>query len=86
MNAIKTETEETKIALINNNISYIQKDIAMINSTLKELTGVYLGRQEFMDFKNSDFATIKRLVYGAVGVILLGFIGALVSFFVNVQK
>lgn len=79
----KTETDETKIALINNNIQYIQRDISTINTSIKELTGVYVTRQEFSDFTKGDFATIKRVVYGAVGVILLGFVGALVTFFIK---
>ena len=37
----KAQDESTKIALINNNIGYIQKDISDIKGTLKELSGVF---------------------------------------------
>lgn len=79
----KGETDETKIALINNNIQYIQRDIATINLNLKELAGQYVTKQEFNDFVKGDFATMKRILYGAVGVLLTAFALAVVNYFLK---
>ena len=45
----KAESGDTKIALINNNISYIQKDISEIKGSIKELAGVYITKVQFDD-------------------------------------
>lgn len=80
---IDPKEDSMQIALISKDISYIQKDISTINTTLRELAGVYVTQREFMDFKSSDFANIKRVVYGAVGFILLAFLGTVVTFFIT---
>jgi len=51
-------TSSTDIAIINNNIGYIQKDIANINLNIKELAGVY-ATKIFVDdsFKGLDIRT-----------------------------
>jgi hypothetical protein len=46
-NMIKQPTDETKIALINNNIGFIQKDLSEIKITLKEMAGVYVPTAKF---------------------------------------
>lgn len=43
----KQPTDETKIALINNNIGFIQKDLSEIKNSLKELAGVYVPTAKF---------------------------------------
>lgn len=41
--------DNTKIALINNNIQYIQKDVSEIKSSIKELAGVYVTREALIE-------------------------------------
>lgn len=43
---VKQESDNTKIALINNNVAYIQKDISEIKTGIKELGGVYETKEE----------------------------------------
>lgn len=71
------DSSDTKIALIGNNIEYIQRDIQEIKTSIKEISGVYVTKQEFLDFKNSDFATVRKLVYGAVALILSAVVGGI---------
>lgn len=82
-NALGASEDNTKIALINNNIGYIQRDITEIKTDIKGLAGNYLTKKEFEDFLSQDYANIKRLVYGAAGVILLAFLGAVASLIIK---
>lgn len=79
----KLETDDTKIALINNNIQYIQRDLADIKVSMKELSGTYVTSKTFADFINSDFANIKRIVYGSIALILTAFGLGVVNFFLK---
>lgn len=47
------ETDQTKIALINNNIQFIQRDLADIKTSVKELAGVYITKLQFDDLQKS---------------------------------
>ena len=57
------QADNTKIALINNNVSYIQKDISEIKASIKELAGVYVTREALIDVAKQTeerFTTIER--------------------------
>ena len=43
------QADNTKVALINNNIAYIQKDISEIKGSIKELAGVYVTREALVE-------------------------------------
>jgi len=47
------QTDQTKIELIGKDIAYIQKDIASINASIKELSGVYITKLQFDDLQKS---------------------------------
>lgn len=76
-------SDDTKIALIGRDITYIVKDIAEIKAEIKAGNANALPRMEFETFKSTDFANIKRLVYGAVGLLLTVFGVAIVNFFLK---
>lgn len=52
-------------------IQYIKRDIAEIKQTIKESKEDYISRAEFNP--------IKQIVYGLVGLILTGVVGALLT-------
>ena len=70
------QTDDTKIAVISKDIEYIKSDVKEIKEGIKNLSGVFVSQQEFKDFKNGDFANIKRIVYGGGGLILTAVAGA----------
>jgi hypothetical protein len=53
-----TEAENTRIAIINNNISYIQKDISEIKLSLRE---AYATKQEFAQLEKDSELRLARL-------------------------
>ena len=57
----KQESEDTKTALIAKDISYIQKDIADIKMSVKDLAGVYITKQEFEEFKKLMLETVSEI-------------------------
>lgn len=56
-----TQADSTKVALINNNIAYIQKDIAEIKSSIKELAGVYVTREALIEVAKQTEERFKNL-------------------------
>lgn len=66
------DTSDTKIALIQQDISYMKDKLD--NVDLKISTH-YVSREEF--------EPIKKIVYGMVGLILVAVVGALVSLVVK---
>lgn len=56
--------------IVANDICYIKGDISEIKDAVKELSNTYVLRAEY--------EPIKRLVYGAVGIILTMIVGAMV--------
>lgn len=46
---MKQTAEEIKVELIGKDIGYIQKDIAEIKASVKELAGVYVTKVQFED-------------------------------------
>lgn len=62
------EGDETKLAVIANDVSYIKEEVKEIN---KKLCGEYVSKIEF--------EPVKRIVYGMVALILTAVIGALIG-------
>lgn len=60
--------DEINIAVIANDIAYIKRDVSEIKDKMEK---DYVTREEF--------EPIKRVVYGLVTTILIGFIGALTA-------
>ncbi len=68
----RTQSDETKLAVIATDISYIKTDVADIK------------RNQSLNFVSKDeFEPIKRIVYGVVGLILVAVVGAVVSLVVR---
>jgi hypothetical protein len=61
------ETQRS-VALLGNDLSYIKSDIAVIKTALENK---YVTKEEFK--------TVKMLVYGFTGLILIAVVGALLS-------
>lgn len=57
----KKESDETKIAIINNNISFIQKDISEIKVAFKELSGVFITKQALEEIAKRTEERLIRL-------------------------
>lgn len=57
----KAEADTTKIAIINNNVAYIQKDIAEIKASVKELAGVYVTREALVEVAKQTEERFKAL-------------------------
>lgn len=55
------QSDNTKIALINNNISFIQKDIGEIKGSIKELAGVYVTREALIEVAKQTEERFKTL-------------------------
>lgn len=66
------QRDETKLAVIANDIGYIKKDMSDIKETL---TKSYVSREEF--------EPIKRLVYGLVSLILVAVVVALLALIIQ---
>lgn len=66
------ETSDTKIALIQQDISYMKDKLDNVD---QKISTHYVSREEF--------EPIKKIVYGMVGLILIAVVGALVSLVVK---
>lgn len=73
-------TEQTKIAVVARDIEYIRKDLGEIKQSIKDQAGIFITRQEFDDFKNTDFNNVKKIVYGGVSLVLIAVVGAILNF------
>lgn len=56
-----TETTETKIAVIGNNISYIQKDIGDIKQSISLLANVYATSKDLEEVAKQTERRLNRL-------------------------
>lgn len=77
------QTDETKIAVISKDIEYIKKDVGEIKDGIKNLSGYFVSKQEFNDFVKGEFATVKKIVYGFVSMILVAVVGAILALVLN---
>lgn len=66
------DTSETKIALIQQDISYMKDKLDNVD---KKISIHYVSREEF--------EPIKKIVYGMVGLVLVAVVGALISLVVK---
>lgn len=67
-NARDTMSEETKMAVMANDIGHIKRSVEGIEATMKEFAKNFVTQEEFKP--------IKQLVYGLVGLILVAVVGA----------
>lgn len=68
------QTDETKLALMANDLTYIKEKLNAVN--LKVSTH-YVSKEEF--------EPIKKIVYGLVSLILIAVVGALVALVVGAK-
>ena len=66
------EDSETTVALIAKDVEYIKKDVGDVKERLEKS---YVTREEF--------DPIKKLVYGIVGLVLTGVVGALLTLIIR---
>ena len=66
------EKQDTKLAVIANDISYIREKIKAIEA---KIDGDFITREEFKD----KFDPVQRIVYGLVSLVLVSVFGALVG-------
>ena len=72
VNSLSTTVESVvKVAIMANDIAYIKGDIAEIKIFFKDMKLHFVSRDEF--------APVRNVVYGMVGIILLAVVGALVA-------
>lgn len=64
----RTPGEQTRLAVMANDISYIKTDVAEIKSTVQHQ---YVTKDEF--------TPVRNIVYGLVTIILIAVTGAIVS-------
>ena len=85
---------EQSFALMGNDLGYIKRDISEIKTTLKELGTTFVTRPEHVDVLNvqkdhearvrgiedilQDYALVKKIVFGAVTLILLAVLSSVI--------
>lgn len=67
---MEKHSDETKFALIQNDIAYIKESLVKIEKTIDLIASNYLSKAEFDLFKNGEYWVIRTLVYGSVATIL----------------
>lgn len=75
------------IAVINEKLDSITTDISEIKSDVKDLRNNFVNRRELEEIKGvvrqkvskKEFEVVKLLVFSFVGIVLIAFIGGLVS-------
>lgn len=71
----KEETTKTKIALMKKDIDYIKKAVDDLKKSVDE---VKKNTEENFVTK-AEFAPVKQIVYGLVGLVLTAVVGALIG-------
>jgi tetrahydromethanopterin S-methyltransferase subunit G len=69
---VPNQSDETRMAILQNDIGYIKKQLDSIDN---KVSNHYVSKEEF--------EPIKKIVYGLVGLILVGVVGAMVSLVVR---
>lgn len=67
-------TDETKLAVIQNDITYIKEKL---NTVDEKVSTHYVSKEEF--------EPIRKIVYGLVALILVGVVGALLALVVGAK-
>lgn len=69
---MSSQSDETKFALIQQDLGYVRKQLDTIDS---KVSNHYVSKEEF--------DPIKKIVYGLTGLILVAVVGALLSLVVK---
>lgn len=72
--ASQNASDETKLALLQNDITYIKEKLNAVDS---KVSSSYVSKEEF--------DPIKKIVYGMVSLILIAVVGALVALVVGAR-
>jgi transcriptional regulator with AAA-type ATPase domain len=78
-----SQSEETKLAVVQNELSNINKRLDDIASMLNGFAANYVTKLEFEIWKKGEYAVIRALVFGMAGLILLTVIGAGLAFLIK---
>ena len=62
-----------------NEIKHIKDDVGEIKTAIQKIASEYVTRTEYEEFKNKDYGLIKKAVLGFAGMILVAFLGFLIS-------
>lgn len=68
----KPTSQETKLAVIANDITYIKEKLKTIDDKIE---GDFISREEF----DAKFGPVQRVVYGLVSLVLISVCGALIG-------
>lgn len=85
----KTETDDTKIAIMSTTMTRMGQDLAEIKGDLKELKGSYTTKEEVnaqvrvLEGKilavDTKYELARTLIFSMCGLVLLGVVGAVVA-------
>lgn len=77
---------DTQVAIIQTKLDDIKSEISEVKQSVKEIGSQYVSRTEvekkIVAFEDKFLERIKRMeiiVYGMIGLILVGFMGALIA-------
>lgn len=77
---------DTEIALLNQAMVRVEKDIGDIKGDIRQIRvdneREFITKQEFRGHEDR-LSRLEKIVFSAVSVILLGFLGAVVAFFIH---
>lgn len=88
---MKEQTEETKIALIQNDIGYIKKSLEVMQSDIKQLGTSFVNTADFEVYKReiqsalgtcvryNEFTPVRNFVYALISIVLLTVLGAILK-------
>ncbi len=95
----KSQQMGDTIAVMRTNIDYIKRDIGEIKDSIKNMGNVFVSRAEFLEVTTiqkdhetrtrdledtiQDYPLVKKIVFGAVTVILLAVLSAMVYLVVS---
>lgn len=78
-----SDSQKTQIAVMNENIKQIKDDVTEMKTTVRRIeedaTHRYVSKEEF----DTKIKPIEKIVYGMVGLVLISFFTAVVTFFIR---